>query len=92
MSSQAWTDYAPPAVPYFVYVDGDGTVGGEGSAASWDRVADLLRRARNDTRLYSGATSSRSPAPAREPGDRRHPRRRGDRDRRRGAVGVVAMR
>ena len=53
MSSQAWADYAPAAVPYFVYVDADGTIGGEGSAASWDRVADLLRRARNDARLYS---------------------------------------
>jgi len=48
MSGEAWVDYAPPAVPYFVLVDESGRVAGEGSAPSWDRVADLLRRARAD--------------------------------------------
>jgi len=43
MSSRAWRDYEVPGSPYFVHVDGTtGTVVGEGSAPSWDRVASLL--------------------------------------------------
>src|SRR5262249_38949606 len=43
MSSRAWQDYDVPGSPYFVHVDGaTGTVVGEGSAPSWDRVATLL--------------------------------------------------
>ena len=37
--------------PYFVYVDGsDGRVVGEGSAATWGQVVDLLGQARADDR------------------------------------------
>lgn len=43
MSSRAWSDYDVPGSPYFVHVDGaSGSVVGEGSAPSWDRVADLI--------------------------------------------------
>jgi hypothetical protein len=49
MSSRAWQDYEVPGSPYFVHVDGaTGTVAGEGSAPSWDRVASLLTGALED--------------------------------------------
>lgn len=49
-SSRAWSDYRIPAAPYFVLIEpGRGVVVGEGAAASWDRVADLLRRSLADT-------------------------------------------
>lgn len=51
-SSQAWEDYGIPVAPYFVLVDGHrGVVVGEGAAASWDRVSDLLGRALADAGL-----------------------------------------
>jgi len=51
-SSQAWEDYRIPVAPYFALVDGRrGVVVGEGAAASWDRVRDLLRRAMADAGL-----------------------------------------
>jgi hypothetical protein len=43
-SSAAWADYAVPASPYFVLVDG-GQVIGEGAALTWQQVRDLLERA-----------------------------------------------
>jgi hypothetical protein len=55
MSSAAWTDYAVPVSPYFLLVDGpSGAVLGEGAAASWDKVADLLGRAVADRSLVAG--------------------------------------
>ncbi len=49
LSSEAWTEFRVPGSPYFAYVDGTtGRVVGEGSAASWPQVADLLRSARAD--------------------------------------------
>jgi len=42
MSTAAWTDYAVPGAPYFVFVDGRGQVAGEGSAREWSQVASLL--------------------------------------------------
>jgi hypothetical protein len=49
MSSAAWRDYAVPATPYFVYLEG-GRVQGEGSASGWDQILSLLRDARDDVR------------------------------------------
>ncbi len=58
LSSAAWVDYRVPASPYFVYVDGEsGRVTGEGSAASWQQVADLMRQALRDA-------GQRSPRPS----------------------------
>ncbi|HEU5082256.1 MAG TPA: hypothetical protein VFU14_02870 [Acidimicrobiales bacterium] len=58
-SSQAWEDYRIPVAPYFALVDGRrGVVVGEGAAASWDRVRDLLQRSLADAAL----------APSSEPG------------------------
>jgi hypothetical protein len=49
LSTQAWEDYAVPASPYFVLVDGPaGRVVGEGSATTWPQVADLIRQADDD--------------------------------------------
>jgi hypothetical protein len=49
MSSRGWHDYDVPGSPYFVHVDGTtGSIVGEGSAPSWDRVASLLTGALED--------------------------------------------
>jgi hypothetical protein len=49
MSSQAFDDYGVPVSPYFILVDGpSGTVVGEGAAANWSQVANLLRQAAAD--------------------------------------------
>jgi thioredoxin-related protein len=47
MSSTAWRDYAVPAAPYFVYVEG-GRVLGEGSATGWPQIESLVRDALED--------------------------------------------
>jgi hypothetical protein len=48
MSSEAWAAYAVPASPYFVLVDGDRGVIGEGSAASFTQLRGVLERATSD--------------------------------------------
>jgi len=58
-SSQAWDDYRIPVAPYFTLVDGRrGVVVGEGAAASWDRVRDLIRRALADADLEASLPST----------------------------------
>jgi hypothetical protein len=42
MSSDAWEAYAVPVAPYFVLVDGDHGVEGEGAARSWEQVRSLI--------------------------------------------------
>jgi hypothetical protein len=45
-SDAAWSDYDVPGSPHFVYVDGPaGRIVGEGTAASWPQVHDLLEQA-----------------------------------------------
>ena len=62
MSSQAWADYGVPVSPYVILVDGPtGTVVGEGAAATWGQVADLLGQAAADA-----GTSTSTDAGARE--------------------------
>ena len=54
LSSQTWAEFSVPGSPYFVYVDGaSGSVLGEGSAATWEQVVDLLGQARADGRAAS---------------------------------------
>lgn len=49
MSSAAWEEYGVPGSPYFVMVDGaSGTISGEGSASSWDKLLDLMGFAGGD--------------------------------------------
>jgi hypothetical protein len=55
MSSEAWRDYAVPASPYFVLVDG--SVRGEGAATSWSALASLVSDAIEDERESSDGTA-----------------------------------
>jgi hypothetical protein len=49
MSSAAWDAFRVPGTPYFQLVDAtDGSVLGEGSAANWSRLADMIRRSVGD--------------------------------------------
>jgi hypothetical protein len=49
MSSEAWDAFSVPSTPYFALIDtSEARVIGEGSAASWDRVAEMVRRAISD--------------------------------------------
>jgi hypothetical protein len=54
MSSAAWRDYAVPATPYFVYLEG-GRVQGEGSASGWVEILSLLRDATADAVSRNGS-------------------------------------
>lgn len=59
-SSQAWDDYRIPVAPYFALVDGRrGVVVGEGAAASWDRVRDLIQRSLADAAMSTGDDSGK---------------------------------
>jgi hypothetical protein len=64
MSSAAWRDYAVPATPYFVLLEG-GRVQGEGSAASWEQILSLLRDANADGRPASAQADDAEQALAR---------------------------
>ena len=52
MSSQAWLDYGVPAAPYFVLVDG--SIRGEGAAATWSALSSLVGDAIEDARETGG--------------------------------------
>ena len=52
MSSQAWRDYSVPGAPYFVLVDG--SIRGEGAAASWAALSSLVGDAIEDARESGG--------------------------------------
>lgn len=78
MSSQAWDDFKIPVAPYFVLVDAaEGRVIGEGAAASWAHVRDLLAQAladaghpgSADTKRRAVRTEERLQSAGLEPGD-----------------------
>lgn len=48
MSTSAWDDYGVPVSPYFMLVDGQRGVLGEGAATSWAKVVELLDRSLAD--------------------------------------------
>ena len=49
MSSEAWDAFKVPATPYFALIEtASAKIVGEGSAATWPRVADMVRRAISD--------------------------------------------
>jgi len=50
MSNQAWEDYNVPVSPYFVMVTGAGKVVGDGAAATWGQLANLMNEAMADQR------------------------------------------
>jgi hypothetical protein len=53
MSSAAWADYAVPAAPYFVYLEG-AAIMGEGSANGWTQISSLVRDAVEDLEVARG--------------------------------------
>lgn len=53
MSSDAWEDYDVPVSPYFVMIDGDGTVVGDGAAANWTQLVNLMNEAVSDQQASS---------------------------------------
>jgi hypothetical protein len=56
MSSAAFDEYGVPVSPYLILVDGPtGAIVGEGAAASWSQVANLLRQAAADAGLTTEA-------------------------------------
>jgi hypothetical protein len=65
MSDEAYDDYRVPANPYFILVDGpSGKVVGEGAAASWAQVANLLGQAAADAGHDLDGSPLRAQAPA----------------------------
>lgn len=67
MSSNAWDDYHVPVSPYFILVDGASSrVVGEGAAATWDQVANLLGQAAAD----AGITPDGAPVVSARPAGR----------------------
>lgn len=79
MSSATWDDFKIPVSPYFVLVEaGSGDVVGEGAAASWEHVRDLMSaamadagytRGRSDTVARSLRTEAHLDAAGIRPGD-----------------------
>jgi hypothetical protein len=49
MSSDVWNEFKVPVTPYFMLIDSDATVIGEGSAPTWDQLVSLLRRSADDS-------------------------------------------
>ncbi len=49
MSDDAWETFRVPLTPYFMLVDGEARVIGEGSASSWSHLMSLLRQSASDS-------------------------------------------
>ena len=59
MSTSAWQDFAVPASPHFVLVDGaTRRILGRGSAAGWEQISTLVADAEADSSLAQGRSSS----------------------------------
>jgi hypothetical protein len=68
MSTAAWGDYAVPASPHFVLVDGgSGRISGRGTAASWEQIVSMVERAVSDT---AQTTTDRAPSRVRTTSER----------------------
>ena len=48
MSDETWQTFRVPMTPYFLLVDGQGMVIGEGAASSWRHLLGLLRQSARD--------------------------------------------
>ena len=48
MSTDAWDSFGVPLTPFFMLIDGNGRVLGEGSAVHWDQLLGLLHRSMHD--------------------------------------------
>ncbi len=65
MSTEAWDAYQVPVAPYFIYVDGTSKrIIGEGAAATWDHVADLMSQALADAGVTDRGNRRRRRVPA----------------------------
>jgi hypothetical protein len=76
MSDDAWDAYRVPLTPYFMLVDENGNLIGEGSATDMGRLVDLFQQAvadsdptRLNTRQREGFTDERLSRSGVEPGD-----------------------
>jgi hypothetical protein len=49
MSSEVWDEFRVPLTPYFVLLDPEARVIGEGSALTWDQLLGLLRQSAADS-------------------------------------------
>lgn len=49
MSTDVWDRFRVPLTPYFILLDSDAKVIGEGSALSWDQLLGLLRQSAADS-------------------------------------------
>ena len=64
-STSAWEDYDVTLSPYFILVDGpSGTTLGEGAAATWAQIENLLTQAVLDMGGHLAGTTARHTAPA----------------------------
>jgi len=83
MSTEAWEHYDVPYAPYFVYVSGPaGRVMGEGVAATWPDVRQLVANAVADGTTTAPGRSDRAQAPGQGgPASALRPRSRADRER-----------
>lgn len=58
-SDEAWRAYEVPGSPHFVYVEGrTGRIAGQGTAATWEQVHDLMLQALGDRRSHGVESSS----------------------------------
>jgi len=75
MSTEAWEDYSVPVAPYFIYVDGQDGVIGEGAAATWPQITNLLLQASEDVEFLKAqgqiGKRRRRRRPRKESGDAR---------------------
>lgn len=76
MSDEAWDAFRVPLTPYFMLVDGNGNIIGEGSATNMDRLLGLFRQSaldtnpeRMNTRNRERLTDERLSRSGVEPGD-----------------------
>lgn len=67
MSTPAWEEFAVPATPHFVLLNGAGEIAGRGSAGSWQQIMTLLQDAAADAaraRPESGSSARAARAEA----------------------------
>jgi hypothetical protein len=76
MSDEAWDEFKVPLTPYFMLIDGDGGVIGEGSATNMEHLLGLFRQSARDsspvkldTRRREELTDTRLRRSGIEPGD-----------------------
>lgn len=58
MTNEAWLDYNVPVSPYFILVDGTRVIG-EGAAATWEQVVNLLKQAMADAGVASSGRATK---------------------------------